>query len=436
MHRYNQLHMQGHGLHSPGSHPPGLASPPYHPGHPPGLPPGHHPALPPHPPSQLQPALPFSPQHPLGAIAAQGFGPEARAWSSPGALLGAGGQPHLLPLPPPPPPDPPPRHTFHSYSPHSSSHTDSKPEFLANIFDDVPEFAAMVPSPPPLPLDFHINSLPAPNRMLFNFGQFNQKMPHALAPGVAARELSDREVLDLAEQHVVYDHTDDGELMQMLFGMADEVPTMATIHLHTWHNVDNEQEEGLAGGVGQVAGEVQEQAEGSSGPEGLGSQLGGFAFSGASGQQGPGRPAGGQEQGSGARQMGGMPPTPPPPPGSQAPPRHHHPLHMSPLQPPPPPAAAGAQLKQGQLGLQGQGWQQGQQGWQQGQGRHQGLYAHVCYDHPQGFETMGLAGQADSQQHGGPSGATPACHRPHMHKWGWAAGRWAPPAAAGQQDPP
>ncbi|GFH18936.1 uncharacterized protein HaLaN_15814 [Haematococcus lacustris] len=159
---------------------------------------------------------------------------------------------------------------------HPSSMGDSsiKPEFLANIFDDVPEFAAMVPSPPPLPLDFHINSLPAPNRMLFNFGQFNQKMPHALAPGVAARELSDREVLDLAEQHVVYDHTDDGELMQMLFGMADEVPTMATIHLHTWHNVDNEQEEGLAGGVGQVAGEVQEQAEGSSGPEGLGSQLG------------------------------------------------------------------------------------------------------------------------------------------------------------------
>ncbi len=78
-----------------------------------------------------------------------------------------------------------------------------------------------------------------PNRMLFNFSQFSQKMPQSLQD-THTRELTEKEAHDLAEQHVVYDHTDDGELMQMLFGMADDVPTMATIHLHAWHNVDDD----------------------------------------------------------------------------------------------------------------------------------------------------------------------------------------------------
>lgn len=79
-----------------------------------------------------------------------------------------------------------------------------------------------------------------PNRLLFNFSQFSQKMPPSLQEA-HAHDLTDKEAHDLAEQHVVYDHTDDGELMQMLFGMADDVPTMATIHLHDWHNVDDDQ---------------------------------------------------------------------------------------------------------------------------------------------------------------------------------------------------
>jgi len=75
--------------------------------------------------------------------------------------------------------------------------------------------------------------------MLFNFSQFSQKMPHSLAPG-AQKDLTETEALDLAEQHVVYDQSDDGDLMQMLFGMADDVPTMATIHLHKWHNLEGD----------------------------------------------------------------------------------------------------------------------------------------------------------------------------------------------------
>jgi hypothetical protein len=89
--------------------------------------------------------------------------------------------------------------------------------------------------------------------MLFNFSQFNQKMPHTLPQtGRGARELTETEVLDLAEQHVVYleEQTDDGELMQMLFGMADDVPTMATIHLHTWQNCDDDDLPGMSSGAG------------------------------------------------------------------------------------------------------------------------------------------------------------------------------------------
>lgn len=60
--------------------------------------------------------------------------------------------------------------------------------------------------------------------MLFNFSQFSQKMPHSLPQNARATgELTDAEALDLAEQHVVFDQSDDGELMQMLFGMADDV---------------------------------------------------------------------------------------------------------------------------------------------------------------------------------------------------------------------
>jgi hypothetical protein len=60
-----------------------------------------------------------------------------------------------------------------------------EPEFLASIFNDEdgggPSSPRHVPSPPPLPDDFH-TAAAAPNRLLFNFSQFNQKMPQVSCP--------------------------------------------------------------------------------------------------------------------------------------------------------------------------------------------------------------------------------------------------------------
>mmetsp|Transcript_27268 Transcript_27268/g.59617 ORF Transcript_27268/g.59617 Transcript_27268/m.59617 type:complete len:523 (-) Transcript_27268:320-1888(-) len=123
----------------------------------------------------------------------------------------------------------------------SSSSTD----FLGGIFDDDLEFTRM-PSPPPLPADFHMTSAPANSGLLFNFSQFAHKMP-AAQPSLAGRnklveDLSE-EAVDLAEANVVYDAHDDGDLMQMLFGVADEMPTMATIHLHQFRGTEEEEED-------------------------------------------------------------------------------------------------------------------------------------------------------------------------------------------------
>ncbi|KAF5841093.1 hypothetical protein DUNSADRAFT_14492 [Dunaliella salina] len=87
-----------------------------------------------------------------------------------------------------------------------------------------------VPSPPPLPNDFH----PGNARPIFNFGQFNQRMPASQTNfgSISNQELGDIEAMDLAELNVVYDHSDDGELMQLLFGIGGDVPSMATVHMH------------------------------------------------------------------------------------------------------------------------------------------------------------------------------------------------------------
>jgi len=98
------------------------------------------------------------------------------------------------------------------------------------LFQDVDGDLLRVPSPPPLPNDFH----PGSARPIFNFGQFNQRMPASQTnfSSISNQELGDIEAMDLAELNVVYDHSDDGELMQLLFGIGGDVPSMATVHMH------------------------------------------------------------------------------------------------------------------------------------------------------------------------------------------------------------
>lgn len=111
--------------------------------------PGHYQQ--PHPHSQQQPRVPQQPQQAL----------QQQHASLPGRQLAQRQQ-----------------HAQHdSGSGHEST---EQPEFLATIFDDVPDFSSHhdAPSPPPLPPDFQLNSM-APVRPLFNFSQFSQRMPHS-----------------------------------------------------------------------------------------------------------------------------------------------------------------------------------------------------------------------------------------------------------------
>ncbi|KAG2485423.1 hypothetical protein HYH03_015805 [Edaphochlamys debaryana] len=136
-----------------------------------------------------------------------------------------------------------------------SKPTSSGNDSLGSIFGDVEEFTrdfGRIPSPPPLPPDFHTASSGAGPGMLFNFGQFGQKLPRSsshtrLDKNLSAMGLS----IDPAiEGDLLYDHTDDGDLMQLLFGVPDELPTMATIHLHKWSN-EADEEDGAEGGGGR-----------------------------------------------------------------------------------------------------------------------------------------------------------------------------------------
>ncbi|GFR44963.1 hypothetical protein Agub_g6273 [Astrephomene gubernaculifera] len=149
-------------------------------------------------------------------------------------------------VPPPPP------------SPAAARRTISQNSF-GSIFADVEEFTrdfGRIPSPPPLPDDFHAASSAnaggagVGGSMLFNFAQFGQKLPR---PQSQNRMDRNRSAMGMGlgleaglEEDFLYDHTDDGDLMQLLFGVPDELPTMATIHLHKWHNEEREE-----GGQGQ-----------------------------------------------------------------------------------------------------------------------------------------------------------------------------------------
>ncbi len=121
---------------------------------------------------------------------------------------------------------------------------------LSRVFDD-DEYMA-IPSPPPLPEDFSVPPAPQQhpiltpygntggmlangNTMLFNFGQFSQRMPQSQPVLVGSSQLVkdlSQEAMDMVEANMVYETHDDGDLMQLLFGVANEMPTMATTHLH------------------------------------------------------------------------------------------------------------------------------------------------------------------------------------------------------------
>ncbi|GIL56533.1 hypothetical protein Vafri_11884 [Volvox africanus] len=119
---------------------------------------------------------------------------------------------------------------------------------LGSAFGDVEEFTrdfGRIPSPPPLPADFHSASTGG-NSILFNFAQFSQKLPRSQSQTRLDKNLSavGLGIDNGLDSDLLYDHSDDGDLMQLLFGVPDELPTMATIHLHKWSNEDDDLESG------------------------------------------------------------------------------------------------------------------------------------------------------------------------------------------------
>jgi hypothetical protein len=82
--------------------------------------------------------------------------------------------------------------------------------------------------------------------MLFQFSQFGQKLP-ANIPTASHNMPIDTNTTTTAHPNppasdepsswtgsLGYDKSTDGDLMHILFGLPDEYPTMATVHLHQW----------------------------------------------------------------------------------------------------------------------------------------------------------------------------------------------------------
>lgn len=94
------------------------------------------------------------------------------------------------------------------------------------------------PSPPPLPADFDHNKA---GGMLFQFSQFSQKLPSNIPTASTPNEPSTSQIASTPAESgdswtgaLGYEKTNDGDLMHILFGLPDEYPTMATVHLHQW----------------------------------------------------------------------------------------------------------------------------------------------------------------------------------------------------------
>eukprot|EP00955_Chlamydomonas_euryale_P036047 350318-Chlamydomonas_euryale.AAC.26 len=160
------------------------------------------------------------------------------------------GLPMMLPggtMPPTPPGQdsapPPPNGSGTSASPAGFAGNGGETAMpLSTVFDSDDEASMMrIPSPPPLPDDWDAVAQPS---SLFDFSQFQHRMPGSQPMMQGANKLvkdSTQEACDLADANVVYETQDDGDLMKLLFGVADEMPTMATIHLHKFPSASQPQ---------------------------------------------------------------------------------------------------------------------------------------------------------------------------------------------------
>jgi type II secretory pathway pseudopilin PulG len=120
----------------------------------------------------------------------------------------------------------------------ASSPPDPSDPCLKSVFDYEADLPEEIPSPPPLPPDFHedpFRNAPA----LFNFEQFTKPLPsrseaQALRPelggglfGGSGSGSLDDSCLDMA-----IEDKSDADILHLLFGPPQELPRMATVHLH------------------------------------------------------------------------------------------------------------------------------------------------------------------------------------------------------------
>ncbi|KXZ43091.1 hypothetical protein GPECTOR_102g44 [Gonium pectorale] len=113
--------------------------------------------------------------------------------------------------------------------------------------------------------------------VLFNFAQFGQKLPRSQSNTRLNQNLYGLGLDPGLDGDLLYDHSDDGDLMQLLFGVPDELPTMATIHLHKWSNADGDEEDGAG---------PEEHARGEAPARPASGTASGAAATGPGGQQG------------------------------------------------------------------------------------------------------------------------------------------------------
>lgn len=155
---------------------------------------------------------------------------------------------------------------------------------MANVFDDLDDdWALQPPSPHPLPLDFTAETRGPPEAssipFLFNFNQFERRMvkakdaaaeplitsnncyskrsptrsgdsghsgrgPKTLPTNGSALDLNGLGATSAIDPLAFcFNPQEDGDLLHLVFGMAGEIPTMATTHLHMRPEGTQEEEE-------------------------------------------------------------------------------------------------------------------------------------------------------------------------------------------------
>lgn len=190
----------------------------------------------------------------LEKMDANGFMPNSVAAAPSAGPAAQHGYPHPQPIFPPSPalestPFAAASYGNGSLPTHTEQHTGPFGQFLGSdgglhsVFDYDEHAHDRVPSPPPLPADFPSNNL------LFNFSQFNKKMPMnvqvqvPLVEGKGTASASNGKCSTPEDSgtgtSMTYDQSSDGDIMQLLFGAPDEYPDMATIHIHQWQGGDS-----------------------------------------------------------------------------------------------------------------------------------------------------------------------------------------------------